>query len=78
MNSKIPFKKSSQLLNIRKKNTVTVAIVENKAYWVHDNTFYETEIIDGQIDRDSARPINAHTLSKKKFNQLLEILDSIS
>jgi len=68
----------TQSQTLRKKNVVTVAIVGEKAYWVHQNIFYETDIVDGEIDRDSARPIDAHNLSKKQFNQLLEILDSIS
>lgn len=63
---------------MRKERTLTVAIVEDKAYWVHDNTFYETDIVNGEIDKNSARPINAFTLPKKKFDQLLEILDNIT
>jgi hypothetical protein len=68
----------TQSQKIRKNNTVTIAIVGHKAYWVHQNIFYETEVVDGEIDRDSARPIDAHNLSKNQFNELLEILDSIS
>jgi len=68
----------TQSQKIRKNNTVTIAIVGEKAYWVHQNIFYETDVVDGEIDRDSARPIDAHNLSRKQFNELLEILDSIS
>jgi hypothetical protein len=68
----------TQSQKLRKKHVVTVAIVGEKAYWVHQNIFYETEIVDGEIDKDSARPIDAHNLSKKQFNELLDILDSIS
>ena len=89
-NLKIPSKKSkknfsktpriaeTQSTKLRKNNTVTVAIVGEKAYWVHDNTFYESDVVDGHIDRDSARPIDAFSMSKKEFNDLLDILDNIS
>lgn len=68
----------TQSQKIRKDNTVTIAVVGEKAYWVYQNIFYETDIVDGEIDRESARPIDAHNLSSKQFNELLEILDSIS
>lgn len=72
-----PDVKSSQLSQIRKKNLVRVAIVGEKAYWVHDNTFYESDIVDGYIDNEAARPIDAHKLSKREFDKLLKVLDNI-
>lgn len=68
---------SSQLEKLRRENTIRIAIVDDKAYWVHNNTFYETEIINGKINNDGARPIDAHKLSSKQLNNLLEILDNI-
>ena len=28
---------------------MTVAIVEDKAYWVDGNVFYETDVVNGEI-----------------------------
>jgi hypothetical protein len=67
----------SQLDQIRKKNVIKVAIIGDKAYWVHNNTFYESDIVDGYIDNSAAKPIDAHSLSKKEFNKLLSVLDNI-
>ena len=67
----------SQLDRIRKKNIIRVAIVERTAYWVHENVFYEAEIIDGQINNENAKPIDAHLLTQKELNKLLTILDSM-
>lgn len=67
----------SQSQKIRKSKTFTVAIVDNKAYWVHNNIFYEANVIDGYVDKDAAQPIDAYKLSPKKFRELLDILDSI-
>jgi len=76
--SKTPRITETQSTKLRKNNTVTVAIVGDKAYWVHDNTFYESDVVDGNIDRDSAKPIDAFNMSRKKFDELLDILDNIS
>lgn len=74
----IPEKKMTQMQKIRAKNTIKVAIVGDKAYWVHNNTFYESDVVDGYVDNYAARPINAHKLSKKELNNLLDILDKIN
>lgn len=70
--------KDSQLEQFRKKNTIKVAIIGEKAYWVHDNTFYETSVVDGEINNSDATPINADNLSTKEVRMLMDILDSIS
>ena len=71
-------KSQSQLDKVRKKNTIKIAITDSKAYWVHDNIFYESELIDGHIDNEKTKPIDAHKLSKKEVNDLLVILDGIN
>lgn len=68
----------SQLEQFRKKNTVKVAIIGRKAYWVHENVFYETDVIDGHIDNTSAKPIDASKLTTKQVRMLMDVLDSIS
>ena len=73
----VPEKNLTQLEKIREKNTIRVAVVGKKAYWVHENIFYESDIINGHIDNSAARPIDAHKLSSKELNNLLNILDNI-
>jgi hypothetical protein len=67
----------SQLERIRKKNIIRVAIVAKKAYWVHENVFYVADVVDGEINNDAAKPIDAQSLSKKELDKLLYILDSL-
>lgn len=78
--SDLPFAKipDSQLEQFRKKNTVRIAIMGKKAYWVHNNTFYETDVVNGEIDRESSRPIDTSKLSMKQVRMLMDVLDSIS
>lgn len=71
-------KSQSQLDKVRKKNTIKIALTDSKAYWVHENTFYESDLIDGHIDNENTRPVDAHKLSKKELNELLVILDGIN
>jgi uncharacterized protein YaiL (DUF2058 family) len=71
--------KESQMQQLLGKNSISVAIVENKAYWVHNNTVYRADIDTlGEIDTDNAKPIDVFSLSKKETKELLKILDSLS
>ena len=69
---------TSQIEKVRKKNIVKVAIVHNRAFWVKDNKFWTSKIVDGYIDDVHAEEIDAHSLSKKELDMLLEILDELS
>lgn len=77
--SKVPQKANTltQMEKIQRENIIRVAIVNEKAYFVHDNTFYTASLINGEVDRSSASPINAFDMSKKEMNMLLSILDNM-
>lgn len=55
---------------------VRVAVYEEKAYWVHENIFYESEVIR-EPDFTTARPIDTMSMSAKQLNELLGILDEL-
>jgi len=54
-----------------------VAIVEDKAYWVVNNMFYEADVVDEEIVKEEAKPIDAFEMNMKDVNKMMTILDSI-
>lgn len=56
--------------------TVRVAVYEDRAYWVHGNVFYESEVIR-EPDFTTARPIDTMSLSQKDLTKLMVILDEL-
>ena len=54
-----------------------VIFVDNQAYWVSENTFFVAESVNGEIQRQTARPVNTNGLSKVDLNKMLFILDSL-
>ena len=54
-----------------------VAIVEDKAYWVVNNTLYEADVIDEEIMKDDARPVDAFDMDFKEVTKMMTILDNI-
>ena len=57
---------------------VTVAMVNGKAYWVWDNTMWETEVDEeGEPDRAAARPIDTENMTFQELKMHMAILDSL-
>lgn len=55
---------------------IRVAVYEDKAYWVYDNVFYESDTIR-EPDFATARPIDTMSMSGKQLKKLLSILDEL-
>ena len=59
------------------KNTVRVLIIEDQAYWVHDNMFYVADTADGSVNPETVRPVDTNNMSKRDIDKMLFILDSL-
>ena len=60
-----------------RKNTVRVLIIEDQAYWVHDNMFYMADTVDGLVNPETVRPVDTNNMSKRDIDKMLFILDSL-
>jgi hypothetical protein len=67
----------SQARKHLKNNTVRVLIIEDNAYWVHDNMFYVADTLDGLVNPETVRPIDTNNMSKRDIDKMLFILDSL-
>jgi hypothetical protein len=74
------FEKPKPLSQARKhlnNSTVRVLILENNAYWVHDNMFYIADTVDGLVNPETVRPIDTNNMSNRDIDKMLFILDSL-
>jgi hypothetical protein len=69
--------RQSQSEKHAEKNSIRVIFMDNKAYWVANNVFYCANAIDGNVDRETAQPINTEDISKEDIDKLLFILDKL-
>lgn len=58
------------------KETIRVAVYEDKAYWVYDNVFYQSEVTR-EPDFSTAEAVDTMSLSPKELNKLMAILDEL-
>lgn len=70
------FEDEDEILFDEEKETVRVAVYDEKAYWVYENVFYESDVTR-EPDFSTARPIDTTSMSSKELNQLMIILDEL-
>jgi hypothetical protein len=58
-------------------NSVKVLMMEDNAYWVHNNMFYVADTVDGFVNQETVRPVDTNNMSKRDIDKMLFILDSL-
>lgn len=58
------------------EEVIRVAVFDEKAYWVYDNVFYESDVTR-EPDFTTARPIDTMDLAPKELDKLMNILDEL-
>ena len=77
-NSELRKKAVSQSRKHDKEKSIRVIYTpDQKAYWVVQNTFYCADLINGQLDPSTGKPVETDGLSKKDIEKLLFILDNL-
>lgn len=55
-----------------------ILTVDDKAYWIKENTFYSASVIDGEIDRDSAQPVDTMAMDKVQLDKMIFIIETLT
>lgn len=76
--SKVEKKFQNIIKEEEKQELINVAVFDNKAYWVHENIFYEADIINNEISKETSRPVNVFEMSPYDINKMLFILDNLT
>lgn len=69
--------KTSQMLQHEEKNRIDVLVVDDEAYWIANNVFYKGEIVGGQIDHETTKPIDTQNMKQDELDKMLFIIDSL-
>jgi hypothetical protein len=60
------------------QESIKVIVVEDDAYWIQDNTFYQTKVTeDGEIDQSSAKPVDTSNMGVEEIDRLMKIVDDL-
>jgi hypothetical protein len=68
-------KQSNQKYNPER---IKVVVINDKAYWIQDNAFYETTITDsGEINQSLAKPVDTSNMDTEEIDKLMKIVDDL-
>ena len=72
-------RKESQMEKLEKERKVDVAILKDKAYWIHHNVLYQADIhSSGEILTDEATPVDVINMPDNQLNKIIKIVDSFN
>lgn len=70
-----PSQQSRQKYN---PDRIKVVVVGDRAYWIQNNTFYQTVVTeDGEIDQSLAVPVDTTNMKQEDMDRLMLILDDL-
>lgn len=69
--------RSSQLAKRLEDSNTKVVIFDDRAYWVKNNIFYVSSLINGKPNINSATPVDIDGMPKKELDKMLFILDNL-
>lgn len=59
-------------------NMIKIIVIDEKAYWIKDNTFYTAEMNNGVVLAETAQQIDTSKMSKDELDKMLEIVDNLN
>ena len=72
-------RKESQMEKLEKEKKVDVAIVKDKAYWIHHNVLYQADVhSSGEILTDEAKPVDVINMPDNQLSKIIKIVDSFN
>jgi len=74
--SPIP-KRSTQSYKYQEDAYIRVVIVDDKAYWIKENTFYTAEVVGGMVDKDSTKEVDTMSMNDVELKKMLVIVETL-
>lgn len=78
--------KNHELRNLRPRQTtkfedkmyLRMVITQKLAYWIKDNAFYVADVIDGEVQRDTARQVDIMAMDKVELDKMMLIIEKLT
>ncbi len=77
-NSTLTLLKPTQASKYLEETQQKFIIVEEKAYWIKDNEFFVANMVDGNIDKESAKLVDTMSMSKVELEKIIFIVEKLT
>lgn len=55
-----------------------ILIDGDNAYWIKDNTFYTGQVVDGDVDKESAKPVDTMAMDRVQLDKMISIIETLT
>jgi hypothetical protein len=57
--------------------SVKLVIYNDNAYWLHENNFYTAKMVNGNVDRETTKPVDTMSMNAVELNELAQIVEKL-
>jgi hypothetical protein len=68
---------TTQAINYLSRTYMKIMIVKDRAYWIKDNTFYVATVVDGQVNKETAKEVDTMAMSKVELDEMMFIVEKL-
>jgi hypothetical protein len=68
----------TQLSKYHKSLQMRVIFIDNKAYWIKDNTVYSADLENGQVNQNTTKPIDTMAMDKVELDKMSFIVEMLT
>lgn len=54
-----------------------IMVVQDKAYWIKDNIFYVSDIVNGEIQKETQRAVDTMNMDKVELDEMIFIVEKL-
>lgn len=72
------FTKVTQSTEYDLKNKIRVVFTDNKAYWIKNNTFYQADLVNGEVDDSTTKVVDTMTMDKVELDKMIFIVQKLT
>lgn len=70
-------KKDSQSSRYQEEIYLKIVVLDNKAYWIKDHAFFVADVIDGDVDKESAQQVDTMGMDDVELKKMLLIVETL-
>jgi hypothetical protein len=68
---------TSQAMKYFDSINLRILILEKQAYWIKNNAVFVAEVINGEIEKETAKEVDTMTMDKVQLNKLMFIVEKL-
>ena len=69
--------KNTQSKKHIRESHIKVVVSENKAYWIKDHQFFVANVVNGNVDNDSAKQVDTMAMDDVELKKMLIIVETL-